>query len=101
MKNSRRKFLQQSSIAMAGLGLAMPLEAIAAQRKKVGANDKIRFVYRNIIRYPASHSPFAHRFERRHQPGTTGWLLGRRTHQWVTDRFASGRRRRNFQYKTR
>lgn len=28
---------------MAGLGLAMPLETIAAQRKTVGANDKIRF----------------------------------------------------------
>jgi predicted dehydrogenase len=44
MKNSRRKFLQQSSLAMAGLGFAaVPLEAIAAQRKTVAPSDKIRF----------------------------------------------------------
>jgi predicted dehydrogenase len=44
MKNSRRSFLKKSALA-AGMGTAffMPLEAIAAQRKKISANEKIHF----------------------------------------------------------
>ncbi len=45
MKNSRRTFLKKSTIAGAGLGATffMPIEALAAQRKAVAANDKIQF----------------------------------------------------------
>ena len=40
---SRRKFLSNSSFLLAGLGItsALPLEALASIRKRVGANDKI------------------------------------------------------------
>jgi predicted dehydrogenase len=43
MSESRRQFLRRSSLAAAGLGLAGPLEAMAAHRKPVAASDRIRF----------------------------------------------------------
>lgn len=45
MKNSRRSFLKKTGLAGAGLGtmVFMPIDALAAQRKTVSANDKIQF----------------------------------------------------------
>jgi predicted dehydrogenase len=45
MKESRRKFLSKAGLAVAGTGLSgfMPLEMMAAAKRKVGANDKINF----------------------------------------------------------
>ncbi|NOT76165.1 MAG: Gfo/Idh/MocA family oxidoreductase [Cyclobacteriaceae bacterium] len=43
MKNDRRSFLKTSSLALTGLGLStvIPWEAIAAAKRRVGANGKI------------------------------------------------------------
>lgn len=43
MKSTRRRFLQMSALGGAGLFTFVPNEIIAANRKKVAANDKIRF----------------------------------------------------------
>ncbi|MDW7693511.1 Gfo/Idh/MocA family oxidoreductase [Flammeovirgaceae bacterium SG7u.111] len=44
MDNSRRKFLERSSLlAGAGLATTVPLEAFATNRKKVSANEKLNF----------------------------------------------------------
>lgn len=45
MPTSRRKFIRQSSAALAGftLATAIPFDAFAAAKRSIGANDKIRF----------------------------------------------------------
>jgi predicted dehydrogenase len=43
MKGSRRQFLRRSSAALAGAGLAAPLEARGAQGDSVAPSDRLRF----------------------------------------------------------
>lgn len=44
MKTSRRKFVQMSMLASAGTLFSFsPLEALAAQRKRISPNDKVHF----------------------------------------------------------